>query len=59
MPKGAIRFDVSIADPKKRLEAYLDIWRRATDFNVRILQTTAVTMVDTQGDDDTRASTPP
>lgn len=34
MEESAIRFDVSIADPKERLEAYVDRWRNAEHYRV-------------------------
>lgn len=34
MDEGALPFDVSISDPKQRLEAYLDRWRKAKEYNV-------------------------
>lgn len=32
---GAVAFDVSIADPKERIQAYIDQWKTATEYNVR------------------------
>ena len=32
---GAVGFDVSIADPKERIQKYIDQWKAATEYNVR------------------------
>lgn len=39
MFQGAVAFDISIADPKDRIQAYIDQWRSATEYNVRPIET--------------------